>query len=584
MKENRPKNQSSGSLTILEAETGAGKTDAAFAHFKNLKERGLCDSCYFALPTRTSAAQIYNRTNAAVARFLSPVPPVVLAVPGYMTDKPQPSAITVDTGVEADNVGSWHVLNSNRYLSAVVAVGTIDQALYAITGGKHSTMRWASFGRSLLVVDEVHASDSYMSGLLEAIIRRHVSRGGHVLLMSATLGSASTARFVRAAGARSYLPLDLNVASNVAYPVAHVVQNGKASVVPLAHSGTNKHVKLEVVRLIDDVASIAEIAAFHVNRGAKVLIIRNTVRGCVDLQQALEMSLSPEQIMHIGGLPVPHHGRFVAEDRLQLDEAIEQYFGKGSPSRGIVAIGTQTIEQSLDIDADIVITDACPVDVLLQRLGRLHRHHRARPPGYENPVAVLLTPTSGFSQYMKKPGNGFGRDRAYANILSVMATMELVTKFGTFSIPQDNRKLVELATHPEALQVILGQQPAFERYHNAVEGKQIGERTHAAQKARSETWRYGDSLGSNWESGPTRLGEPSIRVEFDRPVKTFLGNVVNGISIPNWMIEGYIFPIDERKYEVINLNSDIAFRIGMRNFSYTRFGLEIVREKNQSSQ
>jgi CRISPR-associated endonuclease/helicase Cas3 len=359
-----------------------------------------------------------------------------------------------------------------------------------------------------------------------------------------------------------------------------VVQNDKLHLVPLDHTGRNKVVEVVPAPFIDDTSSIARMVANHVSRGAKVLVIRNTVRGCVELQATLETMVKPDQVMSVGGTAVPHHGRFVAEDRLQLDQAIENFFGKGSPSRGIVAVGTQTIEQSLDIDADILITDACPIDVLLQRLGRLHRHQfRTRPDGYAAPLVVVLTPENGFSQYMTKAANGFGRDRAYANVLSVMATVDLVTKAKTLSIPDDNRRFVELATHPEALQKIVDQQPELARYHNAVQGKQIGERSHAAQKSRSETWRYGDSLGSNWESAPTRLGEPSIRIEFDRQVETFLGNSISGISIPHWMLEGYEFPIDGRKCEVLDKSPDIIFWIGTRKFSYTRFGLEIMREE-----
>jgi CRISPR-associated endonuclease/helicase Cas3 len=572
-----------GSLTILEAETGAGKTDAAFGHFKSLKERGLCDSCYFALPTRTSAAQIYGRTKIAVERFLDPAPPVILAVPGYMTNQPTDAAILPDIA-EHDNLSSWHIENSNRYLSSVVAVGTIDQALYSITGSKHSTMRWASFSRSLLIVDEVHASDAYMSLLLEAIIKRHIKRGGHVLLMSATLGSVAGGRFISKAGVKRHRTLNLADAKAVPYPAAHVVQNGQLSVIPLTNTGNSKSVDLKIEALMDDPRAVAELAAAHIKNGAKVLIIRNTVKACVDVQKAIEALVPTDCLMNVRGIAVPHHGRYAAEDRLDIDKAIEEAFGKGSPRKAVVAVGTQTIEQSLDIDADIIITDACPMDVLLQRLGRLHRHLKnARPAGYEVPTAIVLTPIEGFDQYMKKAGNGFGKDRAYENVFHVIAAVNEIKKRGRFNIPEENRELVEITTHPEAIEHLVGNNEEFRKHFNQAEGSRTGQRSIGAQAVRSEEWRYGDSLGANWEGSPTRLGDPGIRVEFASAAETFLGNSIDGATIPYWMIKGYEKILDQRKTTVVSLFSELEFQIGSKDFSYSRFGLETVSDKNRST-
>ena len=572
-----------GSLTILEAETGAGKTDAAFGHFKSLKERGLCDSCYFALPTRTSAAQIYGRTKTAVARFLDPAPPVILAVPGYMTNQDNDAAIIPDMA-EQDHLSSWHIENSNRYLSAVVAVGTIDQALYSITGSKHATMRWASFSRSLLIVDEVHASDAYMGFLLEAIIKRHIKRGGHVLLMSATLGSVAAGRFIAKAGVKRHRALNLADAKMAPYPAAQVVQNGQLRVIPLANTGNSKTVDLKIEALMDDPQAVAALAAKHVRSGAKVLIIRNTVKACVDVQRTIEALLPADCLMNVRGIAVPHHGRYAAEDRLEIDRAIEEAFGKGSPRRQIVAVGTQTIEQSLDIDADLIITDACPMDVLLQRLGRLHRHPiNARPAGYEKPTAIVLTPTDGFDQYMKKAGNGFGKERAYENVFHVISSVNEIEKRGCFHIPADNRELVEVTTHPEAIEQLVGGDTEYRKHLSQAEGGRTGKRSVGAQAVRSEDWRYGDSLGGNWQASPPRLGDPGMRVEFASAVETFLGNSIDGATIPYWMIKGFEKIVDQRKSNVISLVSELEFRIGSKDFAYSRFGLETISDKNRST-
>src|SRR5690606_3519381 len=118
--------------------------------------------------------------------------------------------------------------------------------------------------------------------------------------------------------------------------------------------------------------------------GARVLVIRNTVGDAVATRQALAQ-LAPDapEPFRLGGVGTLHHGRFAREDRRRLDTAVEAALGKDAPrAGGLVLIGTQTLEISLDLDADLLITDLCPIDVLLQRIGRLHRHERARPAGF----------------------------------------------------------------------------------------------------------------------------------------------------------------------------------------------------------
>jgi CRISPR-associated endonuclease/helicase Cas3 len=172
----------SGSLAILESDTGTGKTEAGFYHFAHLLGLGLVDACFFGLPTRTSGAQIHKRIEKAVDAVFGPGRvPVTMAIPGYMTSVGASEAlIKSDDGFDRDGVaeGNWHAEASKRYLASRIAVGTVDQVLMAALNSKHSTMRWASFARSLLVIDEVHASDAYMGRILAEVVEQHVARGG----------------------------------------------------------------------------------------------------------------------------------------------------------------------------------------------------------------------------------------------------------------------------------------------------------------------------------------------------------------------------------------------------------------------
>ena len=146
-----------------------------------------------------------------------------------------------------------------------------------------------------------------------------------------------------------------------------------------------------------------------------------------------------------------HHSRYAVEDRSWLDGELVSVFGLNGTRRPLVAVTTQTAEQSLDIDADLLVTDACPADVLLQRLGRLHRHRQGT-----TPTAVIIEPGKDLSVYLTADGKPIGRAEqgwpwVYRNLLSVRATMDWVRQNGQISVPTDSRRLVELATHADKL-------------------------------------------------------------------------------------------------------------------------------------
>ena len=125
--------------------------------------------------------------------------------------------------------------------------------------------------------------------------------------------------------------------------------------------------------LMRDRYAVAERALHAARDGAKVLVVRNTVGYAIATQQALEELASGDEdralLFSCRGVPTLHYGRFAAVDRRLLDREVEGCLGKGRRAGGLVVVGTQTLEQSLDIDADFLMTDLCPVDVLLQRIG-----------------------------------------------------------------------------------------------------------------------------------------------------------------------------------------------------------------------
>ena len=179
-------------LAIIESETGSGKTEAALLRFARLYEKGLVDGLYFALPTRAAASQIHGRVSQFI-RNLFPAdtsPEPVLAVPGYVRAGDAAGKRLPDYEVWWDDHPDVQTekrrgaaASTKRYLAAQIAMGTVDQAMMAVLKVKHAHMRAACLARNLLVVDEVHASDTYMSTILEHLLRAHLEAGGYAMLM-----------------------------------------------------------------------------------------------------------------------------------------------------------------------------------------------------------------------------------------------------------------------------------------------------------------------------------------------------------------------------------------------------------------
>ena len=388
-------------VVVIESETGSGKTEAALWRFARMYERGLVDGIYFALPTRSAAAQIHERVKRFAASLFpgQDAPPVVLAVPGYEADADAESVAMQEydehAAGERHHDKPWASENSKRYLAAQIAVGTVDQAMMGALKVRHAHLRAACLARNLLVVDEVHASDAYMRRILEALLEAHIGTGGYALLMSATLGSDGRRRLLSAGGAGAMSDtLPLIDAIDAPYPA---VSASSKDIAGVGENGRTKTVRVSANPVMRDFDAAVETALNAARAGAKVLVVRNTVGHAIQTQQALERLASERNrrmLFNLSGVNTLHHGRFAAHDRGLLDRRVEAYLGKDAErSAGCVIVGTQTLEQSLDIDADLLITDLCPMDVLLQRIGRLHRHERDyRAAEYRTPECIVLTP------------------------------------------------------------------------------------------------------------------------------------------------------------------------------------------------
>ncbi len=431
-------------LTLLESETGSGKTEAALLYFKELFAARRVDGLYFALPTRAAASQIHRRVKRFVERLFPAAmrPSVVQAVPGFIrADEatgrrlPDFSVLWEDDPDERKRQMRWAAEHPKRYMAGQIVVGTIDQVLLSNLQVPYAQLRSSTLMRHLLVVDEVHASDPYMTALLRSVLDVHLQTGSFALLMSATLGGAARHELLCGRGS----PVaDLANCRRAPYPAIAWLQSGGLNFHRLPDGPFDKNVRIEFRPWLGEPEAIAQAARDAATVGAKVLVVRNTVDDARAAFAAVEAAGDADWLLAVNGVRTLHHARFAQEDRAALDRAVEERVGRERPEGGAIVIGTQTLEQSLDIDADLLITDLCPMDVLLQRVGRLHRHPcRERPPGFNEPRCMLLTPAKrDLSPFLTHRRHGLGS--VYPDVRVIEATWCLLTEKAYIAIPAMN--------------------------------------------------------------------------------------------------------------------------------------------------
>jgi CRISPR-associated endonuclease/helicase Cas3 len=621
----------SGSLTVLESDTGSGKTEAAVARFFRLFQRedpALVDGMYFAVPTRSAAQQLHGRIEKIRDQVFNGVPkddrpPVVQAVPGYIKADDAEGRTEDDEGTplprfevlwpdDVPETRGWAAENPKRYLAGAIVVGTIDQVLLSTLRVNHAHMRAAALLRHFLVVDEVHASDAYMTHMLSKVLNQHVQAGGHALLMSATLGASARVRFTKAGLDPVPLP-SLEEAKRTAYPlVTHVDDERKK---PAKHPADSvdepKTVEPELCDLAGAPEQIAQLALEKAQQGARVLVIRNTVADCIDMQEALEEAAGDDMrfLFGVGSesqpfAPAPHHSRYAQADRSLLDDAIEATFGKDTDrtcEAGRVAVATQTCEQSLDIDADLLLTDLCPMDVLLQRIGRLHRHPgRDRPAGFDTARCLVLVPgerdlTPAIVESGPREGAGLrgphGLGTVYGDLRALEATWQVLDDEGLrpWRIPaasegdaSGNRTLVERATHPDRLRQIVSEadDDLWEKHQNWIIGQNLADRDAAGFAEINRDEAFGKTeFSSDLESIKTRLGRDDYRVVLPTPEKGPFGAPVRELSVTEWQVEEA--PETEDASDVTPLDGGFAFTFCGHAFRYDCHGLA-PEEENSS--
>lgn len=404
---------------VLEAPMGIGKTEAALYTAYQMLQSGQASGIYFALPTQLTSNKIYERFNSFLECIL-------------VTDCPHRRALLLhgkawlldtDMGEEGRPGGSWFN-SSKRGLLAPFAVGTIDQALMAAMNVKHGFVRAFGLAGKVVILDEVHTYDAYTGTLLDALVDLLRQLGCTVIILSATLNHERRARM---------LGVSLN---SDAYPLITSVQGdciGEIAVEPpLA-------VEVKIHNCKDESLAIEE-ALKRAARGQQVLWLENTVAEAQN--RYLDLAARAGEIGAACGLL---HSRFTVADRQAIEEHWVNLFGKAGhqerTKQGRILVGTQVLEQSLDIDADFLVTAFAPTDMLLQRLGRLWRHAETPRLAGANCEAWLLVPE--LETAIAQPYSSFGSTAHVYAPYVLCRSLEVWQNLQEVTLPTDIRCLIE---------------------------------------------------------------------------------------------------------------------------------------------
>jgi CRISPR-associated endonuclease/helicase Cas3 len=424
-------------LVLIEAVTGDGKTEAAMilaeAWRDSLKQNG----AYFALPTQGTSNQMFMR----VVNYLSGLPgdkeTHLLHGKSYFNDAYEHLRLSriLDDGEDGEEdgraVASEFLAGPKRGLLGQFGVGTIDQGLLAAIRAKHGFIRLFALARKTVVIDEVHAYDLYMSQILDLLLAWLAALDCTVVLLSATLPAARRQQLFREFGALSQLP-------ETGFPrITYATAEGTPRCV---HTPSLR--KLRVRILWKHLPEALNSAMQRARAGDCVAIVCNTVGRAQQIYRNVKAQCEESSIQ----LDL-FHARFPYADRQEIENRCVRMYGKdlGERPRGAILVATQVVEQSLDVDFDFMISEVAPVDLLIQRAGRLHRHSRERR---SLPELVLIVPPANEAGVPDFEGSGWVYER-----IILLRTLLLLRERDSWALPDESDELIEAVYGEEPIQI-----------------------------------------------------------------------------------------------------------------------------------
>lgn len=389
-------------IIIFEAPMGMGKTEAALVAVEQLAKKTGRTGMFFGLPTQATSNEIFSRLSAWLENLTDDVSSErsVRLIHGKAALNKEFSDLPKSRNIHEEETNDKNTVSVNDWFSGRklsmlddFTVGTIDQFLLVALKQKHLMLRHLGFANKVVVIDEVHAYDAYMGVYLYQAIKWMGAYGVPVVVLSATLPIEKRNELVNnyLEGKDIFLEdgeaeLPEEFYKNESYPLLTLTDGEK--VIQFEDFEKEVGTDFEIYKLSkSESEDIAGLIKNITNEGV-VGVIVNTVRKAQEYARICSEVFGENNVFLL-------HSSFIATDRYKKEEELLKTIGKnGNRPKFKIVIGTQVIEQSLDIDFDVLITELAPMDLILQRMGREHRHkNNKRPAHLATPKVYVLNST-----------------------------------------------------------------------------------------------------------------------------------------------------------------------------------------------
>jgi CRISPR-associated endonuclease/helicase Cas3 len=449
---------------VIEAPMGSGKTEAALGAAYNLLSSGKANGVYFALPTQATSNRMHLRMKIFVER-ISPgaVESKLIHSNSWLVNDKLPTLSpvrTIGTNEEDAETGRDWFSSAKRALIAPFGVGTIDQALLGVVAAKHFFVRQFALAGKVVILDEIHSYDLYTGTLIDRLIQTLEKLGCTVIVLSATLSRARRELIVPSGKIRA------GSSSKEPYPLITGRKNGKA-LRPLAISPPKP--KTIGVTFIPESKAVS-LAIDTATKGACVVWVCDTV----DSAQRVYRQIRNDNAARfpVGLL----HAHFPFWRREKLEEEWMTRLGKESGTRcGSILVSTQIVEQSVDLDADLMVTELAPTDMILQRMGRLWRHDRGKRP-VSKPRILILEEEIGLPEFCRMEATqivkALGDKALVYDPYVLLRSVAEWKKLKKVIVPEDIRRLIE-ATYKKRKQEPKGWQKLDDERYGTDLGKKF---------------------------------------------------------------------------------------------------------------
>lgn len=460
-------------LLIIEAPMGNGKTEASLLCAEVMAAKSGAGGVAYLLPTMATSNAMFSRveewlktvpdSKGELMRSMQLLHSKAALNPGYSKLRSWGSTWMGDEAkayVEEGVIAHQWFAGKKRGLLSSFVVGTVDQLLMAALKVKHVQLRHLGLAGKVVVVDEVHAYDAYMNTYLDRILTWLGAYGVPTILLSATLPAnrrdelihayrGKDRKSVRNNSRRKDIPrAPCEESGRPAYPLitattyTGALDQGMYRICEDLSAGTNVIVR----EMEDDDRTLVAQLNDLLSDGGCACVLRDTVSRAQSTYQQLKKAFGASCVKLV-------HSRFIAVDRMRNDAELLRLLGPDSDNRPdkLIVVGTQVIEQSLDIDFDVMITDIAPIDLLLQRMGRLHRHQRGKEQSHRpeklRQARCYVVGVEDWSQVPPKVAKGI--DNVYPKALLWRSLLALRTKSDRanavmINLPHDIAMLVEL--------------------------------------------------------------------------------------------------------------------------------------------